>query len=184
MKRIAIKQISLIVTGALMASAVASCSTSVTPETESAIPESSPVVESSAIESETSEETIYTGLSVETEPHENPFGDFIFEDAYISVAGDVLYNSFGKGNMYCGFDNSVIINLLQEEVYDKTGVLDTSLTLSDVNYFQGISLLKDFCDGGHPFSYRYTQNGDEEAFFKNYEIEVLRAVLSYLGLRF
>ncbi len=160
------------------------------PPTSYSYPVSTAIIPESDLESllasddttETSEETSETSFTVETEPHENPFGDFAYDEGYIAVAADVLYNSWGKGNMWCGFDNPYSIYLLQEEVYDKTGVLDTSLTLSDVNYFQGISALKEYCYGS--FSEQATSYYDENNIIDRNRIELIRAVLSYLGLRF
>ena len=152
MNRIAVKHISLIVAGALMASAVASCGNAAPVETETAVPESVPSVEASVSESETTEEeTVYTGFSVETEPHENPFGDFASDVAYSSLTFNLIFDD-GKFGYNCGFDNSYSVYMLQQAVYEETGVLDTSITLSDVNYFQNFQGQNDMFGGGYKFS--------------------------------
>ena len=179
MNRIAVKHISLIVAGALMASAVASCGNAAPVETETAVPESVPSVEASVSESETTEEeTVYTGFSVETEPHENPFGDFASDVAYSSLTFNLIFDD-GKFGYNCGFDNSYSVYMLQQAVYEETGVLDTSITLSDVNYFQNFQGQNDMFGGGYKFS-----EAEDWTMFNSFRIEAVRAVLSSLGLRF
>ena len=165
----------------LAATLLASCTTAAPAETEPAIPSSS-VVESSVSETTTEsseEETEYTGLSVETEPHENPLGSYITDTEYYNaMAFNLLINddTYLPDVMY-GFDNPRSIYLLQQEVYDKTGIMDTTITLSDVGYFQYNPYMVEYNDGGDKFS----ENPDFQYWVIN---EGARAVLSSLGLRF
>ena len=182
----AVKHISLIVTGALMASAVASCGNAAPVETETAVPESVPSVEASVSESETTEEEIvYTEFSVETEPHENPFADFINENSdnaieyNYSIINSVISASGSdafKSSLDYGFDNPYVIKELQDKVYEYTGVSDSSITLSDVNYFQTSEVANEFYGSDIAFSLAMSNSG--------VSVEALRAVFSYLGLKF
>ena len=164
---------------ALIASLLTSCTTSATQATEPATPSGNVESSVSEITAESSEEeTVYTGLSVETAPHENPFGDFVLDRSYNSMAADIL-NGYALPEVMYGFDNPYSIIKLQEEVYDKTGFLNTDLTLSDVNYFQHNPFMVDYLDGGKmSFSEHIVRSDDP------YMLEGARAVLSSLGLRF
>ena len=124
---------------------------------------------------ESIEETV--GFSVETEPHTNPFGDFIFDETYNAVTADIL-NGQGLPEVMYGFDNPYSINQLQLEVYNRTGVMDTNLTLSDVNYFQYNPIMAEYLDGGKVSFSEHASSA------KSYQIEAIRAVLSSQGLRF
>ena len=165
----------------LAATLLASCTTAAPAETEPAIPSSS-VVESSVSETTTEsseEETEYTGLSVETEPHENPLGSFITDTEYYNaMAFNLLINdvSYLPDANY-GFDNPRSIYLLQQEVYEATGVMDNSITLSDVGYFQFNPHMEYSFDEKTKFS-------ENDGFEYQFRIEGVRAILSSLGLRF
>lgn len=127
----------------------------------------------------TTVETEYTGLSVETQnKEENPFGDFVLDESYNTVTYYIIVRD-NLPDAMCGFDNPASIAKLQDEVYNVTGVTNTNLTLSDVNYFQFNPLLKDFIGGAKGFSEQ-----EDFTMFNCYSIESIRAILSSLGLRF
>ena len=167
--------------GALIASLLTACTTAATLETEPAIPSSS-VVESSVSETTTEsseEETVYTGLSVETEPHENPLASYITDPNYYNaMAFNLLINDESYlPDANFGFDNPRSTYLLQQEVYDKSGIMDTTITLSDVGYFQYNPYMSDTFSDRYKFSDYFSEN-------QPIVVEGVRAVLSSLGLRF
>ena len=173
----------MIGTSILAVTLLASCTTAAPAETEPAIPSSS-VVESSVSETTTEsseEETVYTGLSVETEPHENPLASYITDtDYYNAMAFNLLINDESYlPDVDYGFDNPRSIYLLQQEVYDKTGVMDNTITLFDVGYFQYNPYMSDSFSEKYKFS-----NIDMFGFDLSFRIEGVRAILSSLGLRF
>ena len=154
-------------------------STTATTETLTYTSESTSDITSSTESESYLTETEYTGFSVETEAHDNnPFGDFIYDESYNSVTVKILNSGILPEVMY-GFDNPYSINKLQEEVYDRTGVLDTNLTLSDVNYFQYNPIMVEYLNGG---SVSFSEHN--EITNDPYFLEGARAVLSSLGLRF
>ena len=172
------KTISLIIVSIVAASLLASCATATPAETESAVPSSS-VVESSVSETttDTSEETEYTGFSVETEPHENPFGDFIFDDDYNPVGYKISRGGVSRSAYYYGFDCPYIISALKTELYECTGIVDNNITLSDVSYFQNNPLIIEIYGLDSDFYSLMTKDS-------NVSIEALMAVMSELELRF
>ncbi len=169
----AVKHISLIVTGALMATAVASCGNAAPVETETAVPESVPSVESSASESETTEEeTSETSFTVETEEKNNPFLDYGIPDGYDLNAYSIIADPDSKVDIKMGFDNQYCVAMLQDYVYEVTGIQDDSLSLSDVSYFQYNSIFDN-----------YTSAAFSEVLY-TCDVEGVRAILISQGLRF
>ena len=78
----------------------------------------------------TTTETDSTALSFETERHDNPLGGG--SGLYDAMAFNLMINdvSFLPDAMY-GFDNPRTLYLLQQEVYNRTGVMDTTITISE-----------------------------------------------------
>ena len=170
----------LIGSSILVVALLTSCTDVVTPETETAVPESVPSIEASVSESETTEEeTVYTGFSVETEPHENPLNEYTLEQPYdcylILFYGTLDYNdTYNETGLEYGFDSPNCIASLQELVYATSGEDNTSITLSDVGYFQYVDTVRN-----EWASYSFSDNQLETI-----RIEAVRAVLASEGLRF
>ncbi len=158
------------------------------PPTSYSYPVSTAIIPESDLESllasddttETSEETSETSFTVETEPYVNPFGDYALEDDYTSTGYFTVYRK-GWPNVaiWYGFDNPYSIQTLQDEVYDKTSVQDSSLTLSDVNYFQSNNLIVEtFVEEANCFQDALAIDDPD------FSLEAIRAVLSSQDLRF
>ena len=176
------EKLTIIGASVLVVSTLSSCMNAKKTPESSSIPEPTTYT----IETTTSEvpltttesiETSATGFTVETAPHSNPFGDYIFEDAYKSVAYNITRGGVGKQALYYGFDSPYIIEALQQELYDCTGVYDANVTLSDVGYFQYSEFVIENYGLDNNFYHCMTND-------KNVSVEALRAILSSLGLRY
>ncbi len=175
------KHISLIVAGALMASAVASCGNAAPVETETAVPESSPSTEASVSESETTEEvTSETSFTVETEEKNNPLLDYSIENPneYGYNAILILHQDETYRGIQYGFDNPYSISALRDYVYEITGEENDTITLSDVSYFQYNDIVSKDIDS-ESFSAAYTGES-----YKGIYLEGVRAIMATEDLRF
>lgn len=125
-------------------------------------------------------ESSSTITSGESYQRTNPLLDYALNnpDEYAYSAILVLHQDVTNRGIQYGFDNPYSISALQQLVYEKTGVLDNTLTLSDVNYFQYVEGVSNNTDS-KKFSVAYS--GDN---YKLIYLEGVRAVMSSLGLRF
>lgn len=169
-------RIKMALSGMLAVSLLASCSSqAVTETTQPAVPESSPSTEASVSESETTEEeTSETSFTVETEEKNNPLLDYAMSNPseYALNAYLILCPTDYKVDLTYGFDNLYTVAKFQGYVSDVTGIQDSSLSLSDVSYFQYTSY----------FDY-YSSVTFTEALY-TCDVEAVRAVLISQGLRF
>lgn len=169
------------VTAAALTAAIAftSCANAQNINETSTSEASTTTIETTIAESTTTQETEPTGFTVETQPHNNPFGSLITNaEWYNAMAYNMLINDVSYlPDVNYGFDNPRSIYLLQQEVYEATGVMDNSITLSDVGYFQFNPHMEYSFDEKTKFS-------ENDGFEYQFRIEGVRAILSSLGLRF
>jgi len=125
-------------------------------------------------------ETSESNFTVETESYTNPFGDYVYDEGYASVAANVTftgdYQDFG---LYYGFDNPYVIDALRKKIQECTGETNTEATLSDVGYFQYSPYVMETYGRNNNFNDLFAP-----APTKYISVEAVRAVLSSLGLRF
>ena len=160
----------------IVATTVASCSSqAVTETTQPSVPESSPSAEVSVSESETTEEeTSETSFTVETEEKNNPLLDYAMSNPseYALNAYLIVCPTDYRVDLTYGFDNPYTVAKFQSYVYDVTGIQDSSLSLSDVSYFQYTSYFDD-----------YSSTTFAKSLF-TCDVEAVRAVLISQDLRF
>ena len=124
---------------------------------------------------ESSDSAIQTSkpASTETTQRVDPLLNLgIDYDTYSDIAYNVI--SSGRCSSVVGFDNSLATSLLRENVYNYSGIYDETIKLSDVNYFQNVDVIKDLYVGR-----KFSDNLDY-----SFNLELVRAALSTLGLRF
>lgn len=171
------------VAAALIAALLTSCTAKAAPETEteSVVPSSSVVVSSvSETTPETTEETSATSFTVETEPQTNPFAGYSDAEKYKGIVSIIAWTGdYREMGFYYGFDNPFTLEVLRNTVYRFTGAANSDATLSDVDYFQNNQLVIESYDGDRTFSDYMAENMGSPR-----RAEVVRAVLSTLGLRF
>lgn len=175
------KKLSVIAASAVVISTLASCmnANKIESQTFETYPSSETIV------SETSETTVdttnisessdlETSYTVETAPHSNPLLDYAMSNPseYALNAYLIMCPTDYKVDLTYGFDNPYTVAKFQGYVYDVTGIHDSSLSLSDVSYFQYTSYFDDYSSTTFAKSL-YTC-----------DVEAVRAVLVSQGLRF